>query len=103
MKYEILYADIAQRQLKKLPNALSEKIVKKIKLLSNDLYGDVKKLTDYSNGKDFVLVPEENFREIQEKIEDAEDLRLLRAARHENEGKPMLTHREMMRELGLEE
>ncbi len=48
MKYEILYADIAQRQLKKLPKPLAEKIVKKIKLLSNDLYGDVKKLTDYS-------------------------------------------------------
>jgi mRNA interferase RelE/StbE len=48
MQYEILYADIVQRQLKKLPLSVSEKIVKKIKLLSNDLYGDVKKLSDYS-------------------------------------------------------
>ena len=40
--------------------------------------------------------------EIQEKIEDAEDLQLLRAARRENEGKLLLTHAEMMRELGLE-
>jgi hypothetical protein len=54
------------------------------------------------NGREYVLVPEENFREIQEQIEDAEDLRLLRSARAENEGKPMLTHTEMMRELGLE-
>jgi PHD/YefM family antitoxin component YafN of YafNO toxin-antitoxin module len=55
------------------------------------------------NGKDYVLIPEESFREIRETIEDAEDLRLLRAARQENEGKPMLTHAEMMKELGLEE
>ena len=48
MQYEILYADIAQRQLKKLPVSISEKILKKIKMLSNDLYGDVKKLSDYS-------------------------------------------------------
>jgi hypothetical protein len=55
------------------------------------------------DGKDFVLVPADRFREIQEKIEDAEDLRLLRAARHENQGKPMLTHEQMMKELGLDE
>jgi PHD/YefM family antitoxin component YafN of YafNO toxin-antitoxin module len=55
------------------------------------------------NGKEYVLVPEENFREIREKIEDAEDLRLLRAARHENEGKQLLTHSEMMKELGLKD
>ena len=36
------------------------------------------------NGKDYVLVPESNFREIREEIEDAEDLRLLRSARQEN-------------------
>jgi mRNA interferase RelE/StbE len=48
MKYEILYADIAQRQLKKLPKDFSQRIMKKIELLSNDLYGDVKKLSDYS-------------------------------------------------------
>ncbi len=57
----------------------------------------------HKNGKEYVLVPEENFLEIQEKIEDAEDLQLLRAARSENEGKPLLTHAEMMRELGLED
>jgi mRNA interferase RelE/StbE len=48
MHYEVLYANIAQRQLKKLPKSLAEKIMKKIELLSNDLYGDVKKLSDYS-------------------------------------------------------
>jgi hypothetical protein len=37
-----------------------------------------------------------------ERIEDDEDLRLLRTARRENEGKPLLTHAEMMKELGLE-
>jgi hypothetical protein len=54
------------------------------------------------NGREYVLVPEENFREIREEIEDAEDLRLLRSARMENEGKPLLSHDEMMRELGLD-
>jgi mRNA interferase RelE/StbE len=48
MKYEILYNDIAQRQMKKLPKSTTEKIVKKIELLSDNLYGNVKKLSDYS-------------------------------------------------------
>jgi mRNA interferase RelE/StbE len=48
MQYEILYADIAQKQLKKLPKAIAGTILKKVTLLSNDLYGDVKKLSDYS-------------------------------------------------------
>jgi hypothetical protein len=34
---------------------------------------------------------------------DADDLRLLRTARTENEDKPRLTHQEMMRQLGLAE
>lgn len=55
------------------------------------------------NGVEYVLVPEENFREMQEQLDDADDLRLLRAARAENEGKPRLTHEEMMRQLGLAE
>ena len=55
------------------------------------------------NGKEYVLVPTEDFKAIQEKIEDAEDLRLLRAARAENEGKSLLTHEQMMRELGIED
>ena len=55
----------------------------------------------HKNGKGYVLIPEEDFLEIREKIEDAEDLQLLRTARRENEGKPLMTHAEMMRELGL--
>ena len=54
------------------------------------------------DGKDYVLVPEKDFKELQEKVEDAEDLVLLRAARKENEGKPLLSHDEIMKELGLE-
>lgn len=54
------------------------------------------------NGIEYVLVPEKNFREIQEQLEDAEDLRLLRAARKGNAGKQLLTHQEMMKELGLQ-
>lgn len=41
--------------------------------------------------------------EDNEEALDGDDLRLLRAARTENEGKPRLTHEEMMRELGLAE
>jgi hypothetical protein len=55
------------------------------------------------NGIDYVLVPEDDFKQIQEELEDANDLRYLRAARKDNEGKPTLTHEEMMRELGLDE
>jgi PHD/YefM family antitoxin component YafN of YafNO toxin-antitoxin module len=54
------------------------------------------------NGEEYVLVPEKDFRQIQEELEDAEDLKFLRTARKENEGKPMLTHEQMMKELGLE-
>ena len=54
------------------------------------------------NGQEYVLVPENDFLQIQEELEDAEDLKFLRAARKENEGKPMLTHEQMMKELGLE-
>lgn len=48
MKYEILYKDLAQKQLKKLPKDIAIKIKNKIELLSTDLYGNVKKLSDYS-------------------------------------------------------
>jgi hypothetical protein len=54
------------------------------------------------NGIDYVLVPEKDFKVIQEELDDAEDLLFLRAARKENEEKPRLTHEEMMKELGLE-
>ena len=48
MKYEIFYANLAQRQLKKLPKPVAQKIVEKIKVLADDLQGDVKKLTDHT-------------------------------------------------------
>jgi hypothetical protein len=54
------------------------------------------------NGQEYVLVPENDFLQIQEELEDAEDLKFLRTARKENEGKRMLTHEQMMKELGLE-
>ena len=48
MQFDILYADIAQKQLKKLPQNIAKTIIKKIALLSNGLYGDVKKLSDHT-------------------------------------------------------
>ena len=54
------------------------------------------------NGIDYVLVPEKDFKQIQEELEDADDLRYLREARKENEGKPRLSYDEMRKELGLE-
>jgi hypothetical protein len=44
----------------------------------------------------------EEIKKTKEELEDADDLRYLRAARKDNEGKPTLTHEEMMKELGLE-
>jgi PHD/YefM family antitoxin component YafN of YafNO toxin-antitoxin module len=55
------------------------------------------------DGIDYVLVPEKDFKAIQEELEDADDLRYLRTARKENEGKAALTYDQMMKELGLEE
>ena len=48
MLYEIVFDEKAQKQLKKLPQFIADNITKKIKMLSNDLYGNVKKLSDYS-------------------------------------------------------
>jgi len=48
MKYEIFYANLAQRQLKKLPKMVVEKIMSRIKLLTDDMQGDVIKLTDHT-------------------------------------------------------
>ncbi len=48
MQYEIIYDETALKQLKKMQRADSQKILEKIKMLSNDLYGNVRKLSDYS-------------------------------------------------------
>jgi mRNA interferase RelE/StbE len=48
MKYEIFYANLAQRQLKKLPKLVAQKIAERIKVLADDMKGDVKKLTDHT-------------------------------------------------------
>ena len=44
-----------------------------------------------------------DIKKTEEKLEDADDLQYLHAARKENEGKPSLTHEEMMKELSLED
>jgi len=46
--------------------------------------------------------PNDFYNKAIEAIEAAKDISILRTSRRENEGKPLLTHAEMMRELGLE-
>ncbi|MCD6413330.1 MAG: type II toxin-antitoxin system RelE/ParE family toxin [Elusimicrobia bacterium] len=48
MKYRIELMPVAVRDLKKIPVAEVRKIVKKLKLLENNLRGDIKKLTNYT-------------------------------------------------------
>ncbi len=51
--------------------------------------------------KEFVVLPYEEFVAMQELLEDAEDLRALRAARIENQGQPSVSQDEVEREFGL--
>jgi mRNA interferase RelE/StbE len=48
MKYELLYANLANRQLKKLPKDVSARILEKLRGLADGFQGDVKKLSDHS-------------------------------------------------------
>jgi hypothetical protein len=51
--------------------------------------------------REFVVLTMEDFAKVTEALEDAEDLRILRAARADNAGKPTHTLAEVKREPGL--
>jgi len=54
------------------------------------------------NGKDeFVVLPYEEFVAMQELLEDAEDLKLLREARQENANEPGISFDEAKKRLGI--
>ena len=54
------------------------------------------------NGKkEFVVLPYEEFVAMQELLEDAEDLKLLREAREENAGEPGISLEEAKKRLGI--
>ena len=50
----------------------------------------------------FVMLPYEEFVAIQEALEDARDLRLLRAARDEDDNSPGIPLADVLKELGLD-
>ncbi|MGB6064022.1 MAG: hypothetical protein WBG50_04400 [Desulfomonilaceae bacterium] len=52
--------------------------------------------------KEFVILPYEEFLQIQEVLEDFEDLRELREERQEATGAPSASLREIGKELGFE-
>jgi mRNA interferase RelE/StbE len=47
LNYEVLFAKKADKDLQKLPSHIQQRIVEKIKLLREDLTGDVKHLTNF--------------------------------------------------------
>jgi len=48
MEYDLLFGNRALKDLRKLDKRSSKRIIDKIEALTNDLSGDVKKLTDHS-------------------------------------------------------
>ena len=48
MEYDLRFGNRALKDLRKLNRNVSKRIIDHTELLSNDLSGDVKKLTDYS-------------------------------------------------------
>jgi len=48
MKYKISFFSKALKQLEKLDQVTQKRIIEKVRLLSDNLQGDVKKLTDFS-------------------------------------------------------
>jgi len=49
-----------------------------------------------------VVLTIEEYKAILEAVEDAEDYRLLRESKQQQEGEPTRTHEEVRRELGVE-
>ncbi len=50
---------------------------------------------------EYVALPYEEFKEIQSRLEDAEDLLALELARPEDAGKPAISREEMQQRLGM--
>jgi len=48
MKYKISFYSKAIKQLEKLDQVTQKRIIEKVRLLSDNLQGDVKKLTDFT-------------------------------------------------------
>lgn len=48
MRYEVVLKPKAIKDLQKLPSAMQARILEKIELMQNDLYGDVKQLTNFT-------------------------------------------------------
>jgi len=48
MKYKISFYSKALKQLEKLDQVTQKRIIEKVRLLSDNLQGDVKKLTDFT-------------------------------------------------------
>jgi hypothetical protein len=54
------------------------------------------------NGKDcFVVIPEKDYRAMQERLEDDADFRAIEASKKRNAGRPLIPHEQVMREFGL--
>jgi hypothetical protein len=51
--------------------------------------------------KQFVILTIEEFDRVREALEDADDLRTLRAAKQRGRGKPLIPHAQIMREFGV--
>lgn len=48
MRYDIQFKPKAAHDMRKLPKALRNRIFEKLNLMKDDLYGDVKKLTNFT-------------------------------------------------------
>jgi PHD/YefM family antitoxin component YafN of YafNO toxin-antitoxin module len=54
------------------------------------------------NGKErFVVVPERDYKAMQERLEDDADFRAIEASKKRNAGKSLIPHTQVMREFGL--
>jgi PHD/YefM family antitoxin component YafN of YafNO toxin-antitoxin module len=54
------------------------------------------------NGRErFVVIPERDYKAMQERLEDDADFRAIEASKKRNAGKSLIPHRQVMREFGL--
>ena len=51
----------------------------------------------------FVVFSMKDYKAITEALEDAYDVRLIEESKRENAGKPMISHEQLLRELGMED
>jgi hypothetical protein len=54
------------------------------------------------NGRErFIVVPEDDFKAIQEQLQDEADFRTIEQSKKRNAGKPLIPHEQVMRKLAL--